>query len=172
VAIHLTVGLTIFRAIVGLLIIGHGTQKAFGWFNGPGLSTIAKAFHGWGFVPGRLMGAIAASCEIGSGTLILAGLATPLAAAILIGTMAVAAAPNFRNGFWAAKGGIELAFIYGVFGVVLAFTGPGQLSVDHVIGTPSGVGAGMFSVLLGSLAAAVVLWSRASTLAQRKARSE
>jgi putative oxidoreductase len=171
-AAHLTVGLTIFRVILGLLIIGHGTQKAFGWFNGPGLSAIAKAFHGWGFVPGRLMGAVAATCEIGAGILIVAGLATPLAAAAVIGTMAVATAPNFRNGFWATKGGIELAFLYAVFGVVLAFTGPGQFSVDHLIGTPSGVGAGLFSVLLGSLAAAVILWSRASTLTQRRAHSE
>jgi putative oxidoreductase len=172
VATHVTLGLTVFRVILGLLIIGHGTQKAFGWFNGPGLSAIAKAFHGWGFVPGRLMGAVAATCEIGAGLLIVAGLATPLAAAAVTGTMAVATAPNLRNGFWAAKGGIELAFLYAVFGVVLAFTGPGEFSVDRVIGTPSGVGAGLFSVLLGSLAAAVILWSRASTLARRTARGE
>lgn len=29
-------GLLILRVVVGLVLIGHGSQKLFGWFGGPG----------------------------------------------------------------------------------------------------------------------------------------
>lgn len=42
-------GLVILRVVFGLLMIGHGTQKLFGWFRGPGL-------HGAsGFVASRVL---------------------------------------------------------------------------------------------------------------------
>ncbi|MEA2608499.1 MAG: putative oxidoreductase, partial [Chloroflexota bacterium] len=30
-------GLLILRGVVGLTLAGHGAQKAFGWWSGPGL---------------------------------------------------------------------------------------------------------------------------------------
>jgi putative oxidoreductase len=30
-------GLLIVRVVVGVLLVGHGSQKLFGWFNGYGL---------------------------------------------------------------------------------------------------------------------------------------
>src|SRR5204862_435231 len=35
---HVHTGLLIIRLVVGLLLIGHGTQKLFGWFGGHGLA--------------------------------------------------------------------------------------------------------------------------------------
>ena len=32
----MSIGLLILRIVVGLLFIGHGTQKLFGWFGGGG----------------------------------------------------------------------------------------------------------------------------------------
>ena len=33
----MNLGTAALRGIVGPLFIGHGTQKLFGWFDGPGL---------------------------------------------------------------------------------------------------------------------------------------
>lgn len=37
------IALFVLRVIVGLLVAGHGSQKLFGWFGGPGLA----GFTGW-----------------------------------------------------------------------------------------------------------------------------
>ena len=36
---------TILRVTVGLLFIGHGTQKLFGWFGGGGLDKTGDGFE-------------------------------------------------------------------------------------------------------------------------------
>src|ERR1700694_4451776 len=101
------IGLLILRIAFGVLIIGHGTQKAFGWFHGPGPSAVAELFNKWGFRPGRLMGFLPAGTECLGGLLVALGLATPLAAAMLLGTLVVACVPNLANGLWATRGGYE-----------------------------------------------------------------
>jgi putative oxidoreductase len=95
------------------------------------------------------------------------GLGTPLAAAITIGTMAVAAAPNVPNGLWAARGGFELALVYAVLGAVIALTGPGRLSIDALIGVSLPVWSGAIAIAVGLLGSAVPLWQR--RLALRRA---
>jgi putative oxidoreductase len=37
VTIKMRFGAPLLRAVIGPLFIGHGTQKLFGWFGGPGL---------------------------------------------------------------------------------------------------------------------------------------
>ena len=41
------------RATIGLLFVGHGTQKLFGWFGGEGLEGNGAFFEQLGFRPGR-----------------------------------------------------------------------------------------------------------------------
>ena len=41
------------RTTIGLLFVGHGTQKLFGWFGGGGLEETAGFFEQLGFRPGR-----------------------------------------------------------------------------------------------------------------------
>ena len=65
------------RTVIGGLFIGHGTQKLFGWFGGPGLDGAAAGFDSMGLRPGR-RNAIAAGAprRVGGAALAL-GLATP-----------------------------------------------------------------------------------------------
>jgi putative oxidoreductase len=37
-AMSVDTGLLILRIVVGLLFVGHGAQKVFGWFGGKGLA--------------------------------------------------------------------------------------------------------------------------------------
>jgi putative oxidoreductase len=132
----MAVGLLLLRIVLGAMIIGHGAQKSVGWFHGPGSAGAAALFESWGIRPARQMVMLAAACEIAGGGLTLAGLATPLAAAMLVGTLIVASAPAVRNGIWAAHGGFELTFCYASMAAVLGFTGAGPYSLDRVTGLP------------------------------------
>ena len=63
------VGLLILRVVVGLLLVGHGTQKLFGWFGGHGLEGTGQFFHNLGYRPGRPMAFLAG---LGAGDYMLA----------------------------------------------------------------------------------------------------
>ena len=49
-------GLLILRIVVGLLFVGHGTQKLFGWFRGYGLKGTGGFFEQLGYRPGPAHG--------------------------------------------------------------------------------------------------------------------
>ncbi|ABH00471.1 conserved hypothetical protein (plasmid) [Rhodococcus jostii RHA1] len=75
------------RAAVGGTMIAHGVK------HGRSLPDTAGWFRSIGFRQSRLQAQASAVAEIGSGALLVAGAATPLAAAAVIGTMGVAARP-------------------------------------------------------------------------------
>jgi putative oxidoreductase len=152
-------GLLLLRLVVGLLLIGHGTQKLFGWFGGHGLAGTGGFFHSQGFRPGRHMAGLAGLTEAGAGLLLALGLLTPVAAAGIIGTLTVAGSVHWKAGLWGQNGGYELPLVYSVVAGVLAFTGPGDYSLDHAVGLDhfAGVGWGVLSVAVGVLAAVVVI---------------
>src|SRR2546421_10621442 len=77
----------LLRLIVGGLFVGHGTQKLFGWFGGPGLDTAAHGFDSMGMRPGRHHALAASAAETCGGTLLTAGPGTPLAASALTSVM-------------------------------------------------------------------------------------
>ncbi|MFE2687928.1 DoxX family membrane protein [Streptomyces mirabilis] len=60
-----------------------------------------------GYRPGRRLAFLAGLAELTGGLLLTLGLLTPLAAAIIIGTMIAAAAVHMRNGLWVQNGGYE-----------------------------------------------------------------
>ncbi|ODU06479.1 MAG: hypothetical protein ABS81_04335 [Pseudonocardia sp. SCN 72-86] len=163
----LDVGLLVLRVALGALLAGHGLQKAFGWFRGPGVAAAGALFEQWGFRPGRVMVGLAALCEIVAAVLLVLGLLTPLAGAIVVGTMVVAATPTVVHGLWAARGGYELPLVYAVLGAGLALTGPGGWSLDRHLGIPSTSWAGGAAIVLGLLASLGPLSVRRSTLRQR-----
>ena len=152
----MSAGLLVLRLLLAGLLFGHASQKLFGWFRGGGPAGTATMFEAWGFRPGRTMVLLAGTCELLAAVLLVLGLATPLATAIVIGTMTVASAPNFAKGLWAHMGGYEVPFVYAGMAFVLALTGPGTHSVDHAAGLDGHHGVGWAIVVLAvGLAAAV-----------------
>jgi putative oxidoreductase len=129
------IGLLVVRALIGLILFGHGAQKLFGWFGGPGLPTAGKGMESLGYRPGTLFAFVAGATEAGGGLLLALGLLTPLAAAAIMGTMLNAAlSVHVKNGFWATKGGYEYTLALGGVAAGLGFTGAGAYSLDHAAG--------------------------------------
>ena len=44
----MALGRLVFRLVVGALLVGHGTQKLFGWFGGQGPAGTAETFESVG----------------------------------------------------------------------------------------------------------------------------
>jgi putative oxidoreductase len=123
------------RALIGGLMVGHGTQKLKGWFGGPGLEGTDGMMQALNMHPPRRNSIAAGTVETAGGAALALGLATPLAAAALIGNMVVAIRKvHLANGPWAANGGWEYNAVLIAAVTALAETGPGELSLDHLLG--------------------------------------
>jgi len=125
----------LLRVVVGVLFVGHGTQKLFGLFGGHGLKATAEGFEGMGMRPG-LPNAIAAGVsEAGGGVLVAAGFLTPLGAASIIGAMLTAIhRVHLKNGPWVTQGGYEYNLVLILSLLTLVEAGPGPVSVDALKG--------------------------------------
>ena len=160
------IGMAVLRLVIGLLFVGHGMQKLAGWFGGGGVEGTAQGFEAMGIKPGRDNAVAAGVSEAGGGALLAAGLATPLAATMISGAMGSAVYHvHGNNGPWVSKGGWEynVVLIAAVFAVAAA--GPGELSLDHALGTErSGPAVALAAIGAGLLGAAGVA-ARAKSLA-------
>lgn len=121
-------------------------------------------FETLGFRPGPVMVVVAGISEVTGAVLLGLGLLTPLGAAIVLGTMIVAAAANWSKGLWAHLGGYEVAFTYAVLAVVLALTGPGAVSLDAALGLELPDWSPWVAVAVGLAAPVPVLVRRAAQL--------
>ena len=129
------IGLLLLRLTVGLTLAAHGTQKLFGWFGGPGLDAIGPMFAALGFHPGRRHALMAGLVETCGGLLLALGFLTPVAAAAAFSVMLVASVSvHLKKGFFLTSGGYEYTLVLGVAALTVAFTGPGALSLDAVLG--------------------------------------
>jgi putative oxidoreductase len=147
------------RAVIGSLFIGHGTQKLFGSFGGPGLAGTDGMMQALDMRPARRNSLAAGVTETAGGALLVAGLATPLAAAGLIGTMITAIRKvHLANGPWAANGGWEYNAVLIAALAVLAEDGPGDLSLDAAAGLERrGVKWALASLALGAAASTLAI---------------
>ena len=128
-------GRLIARAVIGGLFIGHGTQKLFGWFDGPGPDATAGMMKSLGIEPAKPNAQAAALSETLGGALLVAGAATPLAAAALIGTMVSAIRlVHAPKGLWATNGGYEFNLVLIAALLAIVDSGPGEPSVDNALG--------------------------------------
>jgi putative oxidoreductase len=150
------IGRLLLRFTLGGFFVGHGTQKLFGWFGGHGPRATAQMFEQLGLRPGRHHALAAGAAETTGGVMMLAGVATPLAASTLTATMLTAInRVHLKNGPWATNGGYEYNVVLIAAALTLAEIGPGPLSVDAALGDKlHGPGWALAALLTGIAGAA------------------
>ena len=85
------VGLFLVHVVIGSFFLAHGAQHALGFLGGGGISGTGQYMESVGLRHGRFAAGVAGGSELVGGTLLVLGLATPVAAALLAATMLVAA---------------------------------------------------------------------------------
>ena len=160
-------GLLLLRVIVGGTMFGHGAQKLFGWFGGPGPRGTGGFFGQLGFRAPLAM-AVAAGLAEASGLLLAAGFVTPLASlAIAVVMLNAIATVHWPKGFWNSNGGYEFNLTLLTVGVAIAAIGPGRFSIDRAIGWDDNISGVWWGV--GVLAAALVISFLTVTIGRRDA---
>jgi putative oxidoreductase len=153
------IGRLTLRLVIGGLFIGHGTQKLFGWFGGPGPAGTQRMMHGMQMHPPRAHAYAAGATETAGGALLAAGLATPAAAAGLTGVMLTAIRKvHLKNGVWVTQGGYEYNLTLIAALLSLAGDGPGELSLDRALKIErSGPAWALAALVVGAAASAAVI---------------
>lgn len=131
-----SIGLLLIRLMIGIIMIAHGAQKLFGWFNGPGLQGMSKGFESMGIRPGFAMAFLAGLCEFAGGFLLAIGLMMPLATVlVMIPMIAAIIKVHLSKGFFSSNGGVEFPLLILITALGLFFTGAGWFSVDAYLFT-------------------------------------
>jgi putative oxidoreductase len=130
-----SLSLFVLRLIVGLFLAGHGAQKLFGWFGGPGFAGITGFLQSQGFKPAWLWALLGGLGEFGGGLLLALGLLSPLGAIAIFASMLMAVTKfHWSKGFWNSQGGFEYPLLLLLLSVVLGLAGSGSYAIDTQIG--------------------------------------
>src|SRR4051794_7422174 len=93
--------IAMLRILIGLLFIGHGAQKLFGWFGGPGFSGATQMMGHLNMYPTQFWAFMSSAGEFFGGVMLVFGFLTPVGAALVIGSMLVAIAKvHGPKGLW------------------------------------------------------------------------
>lgn len=155
-------GLLLLRLVVGGVFLGHGTQKLFGWFDGPGREGTTAFMDSLGYPNPRRMAVLAGVTEAVAGVLLILGLFTPVAGAMIVGVMINAILTVHRpNGLWNSDGGYEYNLVLAAVGAMFGFVGAGGASLDEVLDLGmAGALWGVATLTVGVLTAGAVLATR------------
>jgi putative oxidoreductase len=122
-------GPLLLRVVIGGTMIAHGIRHA------RSLEGTAGWFESIGFRQPRLQAQLSAAVEVGAGAALASGIATPLAASAVVGTMGVAYHTVHRpNGYFITAEGWEYVGFISAAAVALAAVGPGRFSADRLLG--------------------------------------
>jgi len=122
--------LLILRLCLGAIFIGHGLQKAFGLFGGPGVTGFSEMLSGLGFKPALFWAYIAAYTELIGGLLLLVGIFTRGAAAFILILIIVATLKvHLTKGFFLQGGGFEYNLLIMGACLLLIILGAGKFSL-------------------------------------------
>jgi putative oxidoreductase len=145
-------GLLFLRLVLGAVLFGHGAQKLFGWFGGPGLSGTTGMFGSHlRLRPASFWALVGSATEVGGGVLLGAGLLAPFGSVAIVAAMLMALTVHWPR-FWANEGGIEYPLVLLVSAIGIGLTGPGIYSLDSVMAITF---PAPLTLLVGLLAAVV-----------------
>lgn len=128
-------GLLILRVVVGVLVIGHGAQKLFGWFGGYGVKGTSGMMASKGFSPAAFWTVLGSLSEFVGGLLLVLGFLNPLGSIAIAAAMLTAIAAFHWPKVWASSGGFEYPLVILTSVIAVGSAGPGAYSLDAVLGT-------------------------------------
>jgi putative oxidoreductase len=123
-------GLLLVRLILGIVLMFHGSQKLFGWFDGPGMEGFTEYLTKLDIPMPEASAYLSAITEFAGGALLVLGLLTRLVAVPVVVNMLVAVVAVHAHEFAAAKGGMEYALMLCVVALAIVFTCAGRFSLD------------------------------------------
>lgn len=127
--------LFVLRATLGGFLAGHGAQKLFGAFEGPGMAGTTGWMESMGLTPGKRWAAAASASEFGGGVLMLLGLLNPVGPIASLGAMGMATTKvHWGKPVWVTQGGAELPITNIAIATALSLAGPGKFSLDNALG--------------------------------------
>ena len=126
--------LPILRVVMGLTLVPHGCQKAFGWFGGAGFTKFTQFFDSFGYRPAAFWVTVVMLTEMVGGLCLALGLFTRVAALAIVIFMINAVHFTSAKGFFWTQGGLEYSLIIGVVALVFLIRGGGEYSLDAKLG--------------------------------------
>jgi len=125
------VGLLILRIVLGIVFMGHGAQKLFGMFGGPGIAGTTGFFASLGVPMPGVMAWVVGLFEFLGGLYVLIGFLTPVGGIMISCVMIFAIfLVHLPKGFWNGNGGMEFPLVNIAAALALTFAGPGRYSVE------------------------------------------
>ena len=129
----------VVRVALGVVFFAHGSQKAFGWFGGPGLSATTAGFRQMNIPPAAA--ALAAFIEFFGGLAMIVGfLARPAAVGLIVIMLVAIVKVHGKNGFFLnfylvpGKGhGYEFNLVLLAMALSILIGGAGALSIDRLL---------------------------------------
>ncbi|WP_193043499.1 DoxX family protein [Mycolicibacterium baixiangningiae] len=155
-------GLMLLRVGLGVLLVGHGLQKAFGWWGGPGLGGFQDSLAEIGYQHADILTYVGAAAQIGAGVLLVLGLFTPVAAGIalayLINALLAGVAGQSEGFPFFLPGGFEFQVTLIVIAAAIILTGPGRYGFDAGRGWARRPFVGSFVALVLGIGLGVAVW--------------
>ncbi|CAN3128219.1 DoxX family protein [Mycobacterium sp. smrl_JER01] len=157
-------GLLLLRVAVGVLLIGHGLQKVFGWWGGSGLDGFRDLLTDVGFRHADILTYVAAGGQIAAGVLLVIGLFTPVAAAGALAYLVTAVLAEVTIARQEARlsdfltDGHEYLLVLVCVVAAIILVGPGRYGLDAGRGWARRPFIGSFAALLLGVGAAVAIW--------------
>ncbi|MBV9090701.1 MAG: DoxX family membrane protein [Mycobacteriaceae bacterium] len=157
-------GLLLLRGGVGVLLVAHGLQKAFGWWGGQGLAGFRNSLSDLGYQHADILTYLAAGTQIAAGLLLMLGLLTPLGAAAALAYLLNGVLANFAAQH---DGGYFVFFLpnanaYQVLMIValaaIILVGPGRYGFDAGRGWARRPFVGSFAALLLGIGGGIAAW--------------
>ena len=148
------------RLAVGVTFTAHGAQKVFGWWDRPGFAKWSGGIARMGLRPAWLWAAISAGVEFLGGLLLVLGLLTPLASALVAAqSIYIVLKVHLPRGSWSGKGGIEFPLQLLAGSLLIVAAGPGAVALDCALGLDLGTttrGAVLAIAVAGALVAMAI----------------